>query len=41
MDIEQYWKDILAQNRDSMRGYFCHNAVIRWHCANEQFTVQE
>ena len=41
MDIEQYWKDTLAQNRDAMRGYFCHVAVIRWHCTNEYFTVQE
>lgn len=41
MDIEQFWKDILAQNRDALSGYFCHDAVIWWHCTNEQFTVQE
>lgn len=41
MDIEQFWKDILAQNRDALGGYFCHDAVIRLHCTNEQFTAYE
>ena len=41
MDVEQFWKDTLAQNRDALSGYFCHDSVIRWHCTNEQFTVQE
>lgn len=41
MDINAYWKDALAQDRQAMAGYFRPDAVIRWHCTNEQFTVPE
>ena len=41
MDISAYWKDTLAQDRQAMAGYFRPDAVIRWHCTNEQFTVPE
>ena len=41
MDISAYWKDTLAQDRQAMEGYFRPDAVIRWHCTNEQFTVPE
>ena len=41
MDISAYWKDTLAQDRQAMKGYFRPDAVIRWHCTNEQFTVPE
>ena len=41
MDISAYWKDTLAQDRQAMTGYFRPDAVIRWHCTNEQFTVPE
>ena len=34
-------KDTLAQDRQAMAGYFRPDAVIRWHCTNEQFTVPE
>ena len=41
MNVEAFWKDILEQNRDTLAGYFCPGAAIRWHCTNEQFTVSE
>ena len=35
------WQDILSQNRARLPSYFHDDAVIRWHCTNEQFTVAE
>ena len=41
MEIQSFWRDVLSQNRDRLPSYFHRNAVIRWHCTNEQFTVAE
>lgn len=41
MDIYEFWKAVLNQNRDALTVYFTDDAVIRWHCTNEQFTVTE
>jgi len=41
MDIKLFWKDVLSQNQKSLYGYFHDDAIIRWHCSNEQFTVSE
>lgn len=41
MNIAAFWKDVLSQNRSTLASYFCEDAVIRWHCSNEQFTVSE
>lgn len=41
MDIKGFWKDVLSQNRAEMPKYFRDDAVIRWHCSNEQFEVAE
>ena len=41
MDIAEFWDDVINQNRDRLADYFCDNAVVRWHCTNEQFTVGE
>ena len=41
MNVQAFWKDILEQNRDALPCYFCPDAVIRWHCTNEQFSVSE
>ena len=41
MNIEAFWEDVLQQNRDRLADWFCPDAVIRWHCTNEQFTVPE
>jgi len=36
-----YWKYVAEQNADQLLTFFHDNAVIRWHCTNEQFTVPE
>ena len=41
MNIQELWNDIITQNRDRLRKYFTDDAVILWHCTNEQFTVDE
>jgi len=41
MDLKAFWQDILSQNREQLLSYFSEDAVIRWHCTNEQFTVPE
>lgn len=41
MDIRAFWNDIISQNRTALPTYFCEDAIIRWHCTNEQFTVEE
>lgn len=41
MDIKQFWRDVLAQDRDAIREYFCDDAYVNWHCTNERFTVEE
>ena len=41
MEIQSFWRDVLSQNRDRLPSYFHRDAVIRWHCTNEQFTVAE
>lgn len=32
---------MISQNRDALSLYFNEDAVIRWHCTNEEFTVGE
>lgn len=41
MDIRNFWIDVLRQDADAIRSYFHPDAVIRWHCTDEQFTVEE
>ena len=41
MDIKAFWKAVLAQKRDELPAYFAPEAVILWHCSNEQFTAAE
>lgn len=41
MNIEKFWKDVVYQNKDNLLNYFSSDAVIRWHCTNEQFSVDE
>ena len=41
MNVERFWQDVINQNRSSLSSFFCEEAVIRWHCTNEQFTVSE
>ena len=41
MDYKAFWQDVLSQDRDNLPTWFREDAVIRWHCSNEQFTVAE
>lgn len=41
MDIHSFWKAVVLQNKDALSAYFSDDAVIRWPCTNEQFTVSE
>ena len=41
MNIEQFWKAVLAQDEREIRKYFHAEAYINWHCTNEHFTVDE
>jgi len=41
MNINAFWNDIIKQNKASLPKYFRKDAIIRWHCTNEQFTVDE
>ena len=39
--IRAFCKAVLAKEREKLAGYFSPDAIIRWHCSNEQFTVAE
>lgn len=41
IDINTFWKDVLAQDRGKLPANFREGALIRWHCTNEEFTVDE
>lgn len=41
MNIEAFWRDALSQDRERLPAYFAPDAIIRWHCSNEQFTADE
>ena len=41
MDVKAFLKAVLRQQRQELFSYFAPDAVIRWHCSNEQFTVDE
>ena len=39
--IRSFWKAVLSQKREDLPAYFAPDAVIRWHCSDEQFTPEE
>ena len=41
MDVKAFWNDVVSQNADDLTSYFLDDAVVRWHCTNEQFSVPE
>ncbi|WP_234950077.1 nuclear transport factor 2 family protein [Tissierella praeacuta] len=41
MDIDRFFKAVLSQNEEELRKFFHKNAVIKWHCTNELFTLDE
>lgn len=40
-DIQAYWAAVLRQDADAMRPFFAQDAVVRWHCSNEEFSLEE
>ena len=34
MNIEHFWKAVLAQNGNIIRQYFSDDAYVNWHCTN-------
>lgn len=41
MNIREFWNDVLKQDAEKLKEYFHEDAMIRWHCSNELFTVKE
>jgi len=41
MNLHEFWAATLRQDAAAMREYFHPAAVIRWHCTNERFTLDE
>ena len=39
--IRQFFQDVIKQNEAGLKRWFREDAVIRWYCTNEQFTVSE
>lgn len=39
--IKQFWNNVASQDKDELRKYFCEDAIIRWHCTNETFNLEE
>ena len=40
-DAERFIAAVATQNAEVLQGFFTHDAIIRWHDSNEQFTVAE
>jgi len=40
-DTAKFLKDVVTQNANDLPKHFTPNAVIYWHCSNEQLTVDE
>ena len=41
LKVEEFWNAVILQNREKLPSFFTDDAVIRWHCTNEQFSVLE
>lgn len=41
MNIEMFFDDVISQNKIKLEAYFHKDAIIKWHCTNEIFTVDE
>ncbi len=41
MDIHEFWKAVLSQDASAIQNFFHPQARIRWHCTNEDFSVEE
>ena len=41
INLYRFWRSVLQQDAPALAKYFHSNALIRWHCTNEQFTAEE
>jgi len=41
MDIKNFLRAVLEQDKEALREYFSPDAYVNWHCTNEHFTVDE
>lgn len=41
VNIHAFWKAVLAQDAQALHNFFHPDAIINWHCTNEQFSVTE
>lgn len=41
MDIRDFWKYVFKQDRAMLKTFFHEDAIIRWRCTDEEFTVDE
>lgn len=41
MNINEFWKAVLAQDAEKIKLFFNPNAYVNWYCTNEHFTVDE
>lgn len=41
MNINEFWKAVIAQDEQEIRKYFREDAYINWHCTNEHFNLDE
>ena len=41
MDIQGFWKAVIAQDADKIRTFFHPHAYVNWHNTNERFSVEE
>ena len=41
MNIREFFLAVILQDKNALRSYFHADAIIRWHCSNEMFTVDE
>ena len=41
MKIHSFFNDVVSKNEAALPSYFMEDAVIRWHCTKEKFTVDE
>lgn len=40
-DEKAYWDAALRQDAAALRGFFLPDCRVRWHCSNEEFTLDE
>lgn len=41
MDVYKFWRAVLDQDAQAIRGFFHEDACVNWHCTNERFSVEE